>query len=101
MPGVELIIPDTVHRKFASGWAKHVPLTYLTYAACQTPVVLKVSQDKLAFNEATGLIQAVSKPLSGGGEEDLCFTEWFQAWKQLGKLIAKFLPEELCMDGTL
>ena len=41
-----------------------------------------------------GLIHVISKPLSSKGEEDLGFTDWFQAWKWLGKLIAEFLPEE-------
>jgi len=54
----------------------------------------KCSQDSLAFKKATGIIHAVTKPLSGKGKDSLRFTDWFQAWKHLGKLIAEFLPEE-------
>jgi len=64
--------------------------------SCQRTTALKVSQEVLAFNELTVTIHAVSKPLSSAGEEELGFTDWFQAWKWLSKLIAEFLPKEHC-----
>src|SRR5882672_12283335 len=92
--GVELAIPDTIRRKFAAGWVEHIPLTYLMDLACQKATGPKTTQDSLAFNEATGTIHAISRPLSNEGEDSLGFTDWFQAWKHLKNLIAEFLPEE-------
>src|SRR5882672_4329247 len=92
--GVELAIPDTIRRKFAAGWVEHIPLTYLMDLACQKATGPKTTQDSLAFNEATGTIHAISRPLSSEGEDSLGFTDWFQAWKRLKNLIAEFLPEE-------
>jgi len=92
--GIELSIPDMFRRKFAAGWVEHIPLTYLMDLACKRPAIPKFTQDTLSFTEATGMIQAISRLLSGKGKNSLKFTNWFQAWKHLIKLIMKFLPEE-------
>src|SRR5882672_1248359 len=92
--GVGLAVPDTIRRKFVAGWAEHIPLTYLTDLACQKATGPKATQDSLEFNEATGTIHTISRPLSSKGEDSLGFTDWFQAWKCLSKLISEFLPEE-------
>src|SRR5882724_11426240 len=66
--GIEFSIPDMIRRKFAAGWVEHVPLMYLMDSACKRPAIPKVAQDTLSFNEATGMIQAISRLLSGEGE---------------------------------
>ncbi|KIJ28963.1 hypothetical protein M422DRAFT_269661 [Sphaerobolus stellatus SS14] len=89
----QMIIPETVRKKFITGWHKHIPLTYLTDQNCaRTTIDLEANHDLLTVSLSAGLITTTSKPLSTEGEANLSFCEWCKAWKRLFHLIQDYSP---------
>jgi hypothetical protein len=93
------LVPDYVRKKFADGWASHVPLTYLTNKGCllKNKPSLAASQEVLTVDSVTGQIQTTTSSLSDDGELDMTFDDWHQAWRRLLDLIRTYFPDEFLM----
>ncbi len=82
-----------VRKRFSEGWLTHIPLTFLTNAACSHGS-MRSSQDLLSIDESSRRLVSTSQSLSDTGETDLTYEQWLDAYDRFLGLVLEHIGED-------